>query len=135
MLTTSRLPGLFYPTTGGKDDLFLTREDLFEYGAYIYQLGRECSHLHRNELLEMASRLAVIAKRLHHYNETACCRDLTGAEHLKLCDLTREAESIAKRLKVGVRYNADPRGCALKLLLPSGAANCWDGESYGVPEV
>lgn len=41
-------------------------------------------------------------------------------------------QSIADELGFKVTFNGDPRGGAIRFILPSGKSNNWDGETWGV---
>ena len=46
--------------------------------------------------------------------------------------LETKIKGIAKELGFKVDFNGDPRGSAIRFILPSGKSNNWDGESWGV---
>lgn len=49
-------------------------------------------------------------------------------------ELRAEFEFVAGALGFhSVKFDTDPRGYTIKLKLPSGRYNSWDGESWGVP--
>lgn len=43
-----------------------------------------------------------------------------------------KVRAIADLLGFKVRFNDDPRGGAIRFILPSGASNNWDGETWGI---
>ena len=47
----------------------------------------------------------------------------------KVQDRVRE---IIARYGFGVEFNGDPRGAAIRILLPNGASNNWDGTTWAV---
>jgi hypothetical protein len=48
-------------------------------------------------------------------------------------ELQAEVEFVAEALGLDVETDGDPRGYTIKLRLPSGRFNSWDGLSWGVP--
>jgi len=46
--------------------------------------------------------------------------------------IEEKVRAIADLLGFKVRFNGDPRGGAIRFILPSGASNGWDGETWGI---
>lgn len=64
----------------------------------------------------------------------ACRTDAERARRDKQKDeLRAEVEFVAGALGLTAEMDTDPRGYTIKLKLPSGRYNSWDGESWGVP--
>ena len=106
----------------------MTRKELHEYAATFYQFKMESNHL---VMLDTIDRLHRLERQLTVLNETACNRDLTPAEASKMKHLADSVLNIAGNLGFRVRFNSDPRGGAIRFLLPSGKSNNWDGETWG----
>jgi hypothetical protein len=79
----------------------------------------------------LAGELLSIADRLNRYNETECNYGLSVRQQARVTNLELRAEEIAKVLGVGIKFNGDPRGYAIKLMLPSGEYNTWGGKEEG----
>ena len=109
----------------------MTRKDLHEYALTFYQFKREMKH-------ESPFTLYTLDK-IHHYEmtlhrlfELACNRELTLTETQKINDTEFKVVKIAKSLGFSVRFNSDPRGGAIRFILPSQVSNNWDGETWGI---
>ena len=78
----------------------------------------------------LAFALIMLAKRLNRYNETECNYGLTERQQ-------KNVERLEKRVRdalppqIGVTFNGDPRGYAVKLHFASGAYNTWGGKEEG----
>ena len=77
--------------------------------------------------------LLAYAQRLHHYAETACNYGLTPAQEKRVTNLETKVKAICADLDlaISVKFNGDPRGYAVKLMLPSGDFNTWGGKEEG----
>jgi hypothetical protein len=53
-------------------------------------------------------------------------------EDKKYQRVKKEVEEIAAKYGFAVRFNGDPRGGAIRFILPSGVSNNWDGETWGI---
>ena len=69
---------------------------------------------------------------LHRLAETACNRDMTAHETKREASITAKVAAIAQQLDFKVKINHDPRGGAIRFILPSGKPNNWDGETWGI---
>lgn len=73
---------------------------------------------------------------LHTINERQCCEEMSEATATRLEKreekIKERITKLAERLGFGVYFNGDPRGGAVRFILPSGRSNNWDGESWGV---
>jgi len=78
-----------------------------------------------------AVELLRLADRLHRYAEAACNYQLTPAQEKRVATLETRVNAICAELGIGVHHNGDPRGYAVKLLLPSGDYNTLGGKEEG----
>ena len=62
-----------------------------------------------------------------------CNRELSEREQAKKIRVQRKILALCTSAKVEARFSGDPRGCTVKLRLPDGTYNNWDGETVGVP--
>jgi hypothetical protein len=104
------------------------------YDAKQYAISAKVMHdeTGRNfkDCLEIIQRLHKWERRLSTINTHQCNRELTQWE-IKIQETSKEkVKSICEDLGVKVRFNQDPRGCAIKLYYPSGRYNSLDGESW-----
>ncbi len=88
---------------------------------------------------EQAATLIGLATRHHELMEAECniggMYDDDGEPIAVLRDNREAVGYLAKRLGCGVRFSGDPRGCTVKLILPSGEANDWGKEGWCVPTI
>jgi choline kinase len=77
--------------------------------------------------------------QLHRYESTLnrlstiyCERNLTQSEEKKDENTQKKVETIAAELGLKVRFNSDPRGYAIRFVLPSGRYNQFDGETWAL---
>jgi len=73
---------------------------------------------------------------LHRIDELLCSVEMSEQEQARV---ERRAENIERRIDalctehgVEVRFNGDPRGGAVRLVLPGGESNSWDGETWEI---
>ena len=69
---------------------------------------------------------------LHRLAEQDCNYGLTEKEEKKETNIKKKVEAIAFQLGFEVKFNGDPRGGAIRLLIPSGKSNNLDGETWGI---
>jgi hypothetical protein len=43
-----------------------------------------------------------------------------------------KVRALLEPLGIGVQFNGDPRGGAIRMLLPDHTSNGWDGETWGI---
>jgi hypothetical protein len=85
-----------------------------------------------NKIVNATVELLRLADRLHRYAEAACNYQLTPAQEKRVEHLEARVQAICcDELGIGVKFNGDPRGYAVKLLLPSGDYNTWGGKEDG----
>lgn len=69
----------------------------------------------------------IYARRCDEYEPARAQSDLN-----RLLKIQGEVRAIADLLGFKVQFNDDPRGGAIRFILPSGASNGWDGETWGI---
>ena len=67
---------------------------------------------------------------LHRLAEDACERELTASEIRREENTEDQVNALAALLGFTVEFKSDPRGCAIRFILPSKIYNSWDGESW-----
>lgn len=101
-----------------------------------------CTTLQNNHVLfatypvlaeSVARDLVRCAGRLHHLYESYCNRELTAREVARMNKFEAYVSKLCGVLGFGLHINHDPRGAALKLVLPNGQTNDFCGEGYCVP--
>lgn len=116
----------------------MTRKDLHEYAETYHQFQIESDVLRaRGQSHEAAGFYALdnihrLERNLHGLFETACNRDLTDTENTRIESIESAVRTMAGILGFQVRFNRDPRGGAIRFVLPSGRSNNWDGETWGI---
>jgi hypothetical protein len=90
----------------------------------------EASGVERSRVRELLPMLRRCEMQLNKLNEVECSGDLSPAQLRTRTAYQREAKRDAKELGCSVRFNGDPRGAAIRLLLPDGRSNNWDGETW-----
>lgn len=88
---------------------------------------------------ELCSLIARHAKTHHNYAEAECNRELTAWEVRKVAQVEARIRALVSQLEthdgqpVTVRFNGDPRGYTVKLVIPGAPGNTWGGGGeYGV---
>lgn len=78
-----------------------------------------------------AVELLRLADRLHHYAEAACSYSLTATQEKRVTTLEARVKEICDGWNIKVKFNGDPRGYVVKLLLPDESYNSWGGKGEG----
>ena len=106
---------------------------LQEYTNTFSQFKQEQTQYHSDGELEFILRqLHYYETALHRLAEVACNQDMTAHEEKRETSITAKVMAIAKQMGFKVRFNGDPRGGAIRFILPSGKSNNWDGETWGI---
>ena len=108
------------------------REMLDTYRHFM----REGKTVPENTIINDLFELHRIEKKLSTINVRAC-NGYHSPESEKRDDkqyqkLKSQVEDIVSKYGFGVRFNGDPRGGAIRILLPNGASNNWGGEDWGI---
>jgi hypothetical protein len=74
-----------------------------------------------------------MGKRHSRLQETACNRELSVSEKKEEERLEGKMADLMGLFGIKVKLGGDPRGCTVKLLLPSGRTNDFASEGYCVP--
>jgi len=86
-----------------------------------------------DEIHDILERLHRHETTLSRYNEMDCNgEELSRYQRKREENIMSEIEGIAEKLGFEVRFNSDPRGGAIRFILPSGRYNTWDGETWGI---
>lgn len=85
------------------------------------------------QALEFARFLMRSEVTLHRLAEEACNRNLTPAEERRELGIMDRVRTTCLEFGLGVEFNGDPRGSAIKLMLPSGRSNSFVGAVWCVP--
>ena len=69
---------------------------------------------------------------LNRYYTILCERDITESENKRMESIERKIKFLSARLGFDYHLNHDPRGYAIRFLLPSKRYNSWDGETWAL---
>jgi hypothetical protein len=114
-----------------------TREQVREMMKTFAQFQHECPLINNvNDLIDTLEKLGTYERVLHRINENACngYRNAFAqqVDEDKTRKVTKKVQDIADMFGFKVRFNHDPRGGAIRFVLPSGASNGWDHETWGI---
>ena len=115
------------------------RDELMRtFARFNFECPLLCSSGNAGTLIEVLEKLHGFEGQLRTLNEHACngypeCNNGQEARDTKryerICD---DVRAIADLLGFKVQFNRDPRGGAIRFVLPSGASNNWDHETWGI---
>jgi hypothetical protein len=92
---------------------------------------------YQGDAREAADTLTALGRSLHRSYENACNYQQTPRQLSRESNLEDAVRAIVTRLRwltgadIRVRFNSDPRGCPIKLVMPRGERNGWD-EAWNV---
>lgn len=88
-----------------------------------------------SESFQCAYKLMKLAKMKERYNLLHCNVGLTPQQEANVEKVCIKVNDIATKLHTTIHIGGDPRGYALKILLPSKEYNTWGGaeDGYGIP--
>lgn len=110
-----------------------------EVAQFAATLAREFPKASASQIGEIAVELLVKGKKLHRAAEQYCNGDISEQVYDHLCANVGKAiarvakECLDEAPALSWRTGSDPRGCTLKLILPSGRTDDWGGEGFCVP--
>lgn len=108
-----------------------------EQMEFVAIMGQEFPTMKTEWLMDACQRILRIAQRHQNLATEYCNRDLTDRER-KEYEEGCEAKLVAVNKeyfdgKLGWKLSGDPRGCTVKLTVPSGRTNDWGREGICVP--
>ena len=84
------------------------------------QVSNDLDWLHRQETT------------LHRLAEDACNYGLSPSQEKKEARIENKVTDLLSLYGITVKFNGDPRGGAIRMLLPDHSSNGWDGETWGI---
>ena len=109
------------------------REELMRtFARFNFECPLMCNNGNAGALIEILEKLHHYETTLHRLAETACNRELSEQEQKQESAVKENVRAIAELLNFKVQFNGDPRGGAIRFVLPSGASNNFDGETWGI---
>jgi hypothetical protein len=119
-----------------------TKQEREELMRTFAQFNHECPMItnggNAGTLIEVLEKLHGFEQQLRTLNERSCngypeCNgsreDRDKKRYERIAD---DVRAIADLLGFKVQFNGDPRGGAIRFILPSGASNNWDRETWGI---
>lgn len=82
-------------------------------------------------LSAMLEELMKLAKRHGRLQEKACNEQVKEG-HDAVCE--KKITAVCERIGCGVIFSGDPRGCTVKVTVPSGRSDSWGGVGVCVPQ-
>jgi len=116
---------LFYnPVTGECPDVRTILDKLHRYETTLHRINENDCNGHPKMKTEYRD-----GKKYRYEVE-----DLQWAERdaKKEKSIQDKVIALLKPLNIEVRFNGDPRGGAIRMLLPDHTSNGWDGETWGI---
>jgi hypothetical protein len=88
----------------------------------------------RSEIIDTLKTIHRCQTHVHRYAEIMCERDLSKNEEHQLERQQDKIKFFMKKLHpdMNVKFQWDPRGAVVKLLLPIQRSNSWDGENVWI---
>ena len=119
------------------------REELMRtFARFNYECPLLCNNGNAGTLIEVLEKLRKYETALSAINVRQCNGytefNETYRKELETKDTTKKAhveesvKGIADLMGFKVKFNGDPRGGAIRFILPSGASNGWDNETWGI---
>jgi hypothetical protein len=104
-----------------------------ERDLFMIALGRECKALAPYSIRTLAVKIMAHSKAYHRlYTDETCNRPLSEQEKQRKLSAANRLLALCGPENIGVILGGDPRGCTVRLMLPSGASNDLEGK-YCVP--
>ena len=83
--------------------------------------------------VSFAERIMHLGTSYKRFAEAHCNRELTPAEQRKWLHIANRIAKLCSEWGIQPRIQNDPRGCTVKLVVPSGYTNDWGKEGICVP--
>jgi hypothetical protein len=110
-----------------------------EYSATYNQFSEESvwfNSLGYSGSTDVLNKLHRYESALHTISEHQCNDDMGEKAYEKMLkreeNIAKKVKEIADKLGFKVTFNGDPRGGAIRFILPSGRSNGWDQETWGI---
>ena len=106
-----------------------------EFEDFVNHLLMEFDTLSRATLEPLAKELCRLAYHEHSFLLKQCNEPTTAGEEAASVRRDERVMEIVKSFGVGGIDFGEARGCAYRILLPSGASNSFGGEGWIIPEI
>jgi hypothetical protein len=112
----------------------MTNDQRLQYAGTLKRLFVDLPNVPIDDIgdaVEILGTLEVRFRRLHERQCNGYRNDADEAKDDRLEKRLRQGLArVCATLGLQARINGDPRGCAIRLLLPSGRSNSMDGETW-----
>ena len=102
------------------------------FARFNFECPLICRNGNAGTLIEILQKLHHHEFTLHRLAETACYRELSEQEQKQESAVKENVRAIADLMNFKVQFNGDPPGGAIRFVLPSGASNNFDGETWNI---
>lgn len=106
------------------------KEKMLANFAYTLQAFMRESSSTFQEISDALIKLSRYEGILSRYNSLHSMQELTRTQKRKEGVTRSKVKNIVKSLGFDVKFNNDPRGYAIRVILPSKSSNNWDGETW-----
>ena len=108
-----------------------------EREEFVAVMTRELPKANTLDVIDLCRKLCRLAATHHRIAETVCSVEMTEAEAARLEKKDDRTEAriteLCKPYGIMPVFSGDPRGCTVKLKVPSGNTNDWGGVGVCVP--
>lgn len=113
-----------------------TKEQRENRTKMLLAFKRNAPHLELDRVSYIMDLLHRNDTTLNRINDTRCEVPMsdkeTAAMEKKEAAAERRVTALVEELGFKVVFNGDPRGGAVRIILPDGSSNTWDGETWGM---
>ena len=111
----------------------MRKDQLREFNYTLSQFKKELGdEINIDDLTEILNKLWNCEMKLKRLAEDDCNRGLTDKEIKERFKIEEEVKEMINQLGFSGYINNDPRGLAIRIILPSGESNMFDGETWGL---
>ena len=104
--------------------------------CFISEAQNAGSRLSIGDIEEICDKLHRYETTLHRISEIQCSVEMSEKKEKRLDEkeerINQKIQDIAELLKFKVSFQGDPRGGAIRFILPSGRSNGWDSKTWGI---
>ena len=105
------------------------KQNIDNFGWTLLALREALPHSSGGELLGLLEAMGKAEVKLQRLHLQACNVGLTEAEEKREAAITEKLRAELAEVGLGLRVNGDPRGCAVRVVLPEGQrGNLWGVE-------
>jgi hypothetical protein len=110
----------------------MNKETLENYTVTVFHLWNEGEITFFQDAIKLVNDLRRYSKTLERISLANCNRNLTKKEEKQWESTVEKVMKISELIKIPVEIGKDPRGYAIKFILPSGVSNSFSGYGWGI---